>query len=205
VVDAPPLAGPGVWGTCPTCGDATPPGARTCPTCGKERPAGTPAVPTEPKLIRRLKLHRGLRVFLVVAVVVGLIGAMGLALEQGPPAAPDPLTNTWVYTVAPGNYSVFSGNITGGDYISGNFTIVNPPGAVVHFVVYNASGYARFQAGEPAIPQQQPVNASSGLIIFSPIVTDTYFFVWEDQYPPPSHVALTLYAKTQYLSNVNVQ
>jgi hypothetical protein len=192
---------PGVWGTCATCGDATPPGAPACPTCGKERPT----VPTDPKVVRRLKILRSLRLLLVVGVVVGLIGAMALALQQGPPVAADPLTHTWVYQLAPGNYSVFSGNITGGDYISGNFTIVNPPGAVVMFSVYNASGYARFAAGEPATPQQAPLNASSGLIIFSPIVTDTYFFVWEDTYPATSHVALTLYAQTQYLSNVDVQ
>jgi hypothetical protein len=196
---------PGVWGTCPTCGDATPPGSLKCPTCGKERAPGTPAVPTDRKVIRRLKIHRSLRMLVIIGLVIGLIVTLSLAVDQGPPVAADPLTGTWVYHLTPGNYSVFSGNITGGDYIDGNFTIVTPPGAFVLMEVFNSSGYGDFLSGRPATPVQAPINETSGLILFSPIVTDSYFFVWVDQYPVASHISMTLYAQTQYMSNVDVE
>jgi hypothetical protein len=142
---------------------------------------------------------------LILGLVIGLTVTLSLAVQEGPPVAADPLTGTWVYDLTPGNYSVFAGNITGGDYITGNFTIVTPPGAVVYFVVYNSSSYGQFRAGEPATPAQAPINETSGLILFSPIVTDDYFFVWIDQYPISSHITMTLYAETQYMSNVDVE
>jgi hypothetical protein len=196
---------PATWSTCATCGDALPPGARACPTCGKETSGQATAEGLTPKTRRRLKIHRGLRIFLVVGVAVALIGVMALAVYQGPPVAADPLTNTWVYNITAGNYSVFSGSVTGGDYIAGNFTVVTPPGANVLFEVFNNSSYRQFAAGLPAVPQAPSSNATEGVIDFAAVVTDTYYFVWVDAYAAPSHIDITVYASTEYMSNVLVQ
>ncbi len=191
---------PGGWGTCPTCGDATPPGVVSCPSCGKSF-AQLPARGVRWKL-RRLKLHKGLRMLLVVGVSLGLIATMAYALYTGPPVAADPLTHIWGLHVGPGNYTYFSGAVTGGDYIVGNFTVVNPPGAVLTEEVFNSTEFLLFHDGAPATPAAIPVTSTSALVDFSAIVTDTYYFVWLNQYPASSHLEVTLYVSTQYMSNV---
>jgi predicted nucleic acid-binding Zn ribbon protein len=197
-------AAPTPWATCATCGDAIPPAAANCPTCGQVAPDPKAVAAPSKKRVRRLQLHKGLRVSLVVVIAFGLAGVMALAIYQGPPVAADPLTGTWTYTMAPHNYSEFSGAVTGGDYISGNYTVVTPPGAVIVFEVFNSSSFAQFARGQPATPAQAPLNATSGLVDFVALVTDTYYFVWYDPYPPSSHIDLTLYASTEYMSNVDV-
>jgi hypothetical protein len=197
--------GTATWGTCATCGDAIPPGTTKCPACGKEFPLQTRATTTQPKFLRRLRIHKTLRMTIVIGVALGLTGVMALALYQGPPVAADPLTGVWAYSIAPGNYSVLSGAVTGGDYVTGNFSVADPPGATVFFEVFNASSYVRFHDGLPASPAQPGHNETSGIIDFSALYTDTYYFVWIDGYAPSSHIAVMLHATTQYMSNVVVE
>jgi hypothetical protein len=137
-------------------------------------------------------------------VAVALSGVMALALYQGPPVALDPLTGHWSYRIAAGHSAAFSGAVTGGDYVTGNFTVIDPPGALVLFGVYNASSYWRLAHGLPATPAQGPGNSNHGLIDFSALYTDTYCFVWTNPYPASSGIAITVYAKTSYMSNVVV-
>ena len=200
---APPV--PGAWGTCSTCGDAMPPGARQCPTCGKEYAVAPDRAAPTPRVRRRLRLHRGFRVALVAGLAVALAGVMALAAYEGPPIAADPLTGHWSYRIDPGNHSVLSGAVTGGDYVTGNFSVVDPPGATLLLEVFNASEYGRFAQGLPATPAQAPSNASAALIDFAAVVTDTYYFVWVNEYPPGSQIVVTVYAATEYMSNVVVE
>jgi hypothetical protein len=194
------------WGTCPTCGDAMPPGVKACPTCGKEISAAPPKEGAPLKSFRRrLKMHRTLRIVLVSAVAVGLAGVMVLAIFQGPPVAADPLTGTWVFTIQPGSYQEFFGAITGGDYIAGNFTVMNPPGALVTFLVFNSTDFPVFNAGRPTGTAYANAPVSSGIVDFSPVVTDSYYFVWQNNYPLASHIVLKVYVSTEYMSNVVVE
>ena len=173
-------ADPGRWGTCTTCGDATPPGALRCPTCGKVQPAESGATVPGPKVRRRLRIHRSFRVIVVAGIAIALAGVMALAAYQGPPVAADPLTGHWLYRIDPGNTSVLSGAVTGGDYVTGNYSVLDPPGARLVLQVFNSTEYGRFARGLPATPAQVPANASSALIDFSAVVTDTYYFVWSN-------------------------
>lgn len=197
---------PAPWSTCSTCGDATPPGATQCPTCGKEVPLPAERAAPGPGRRRRFRIHRALRITLVVCVAVGLIGVMGWAIYTGPPVAADPLTSAWTLPIGPGNFSFFSGAVTGGDYITGNFTVMSPPGALVVFEVFNTSAFLDFAHGAAgASPQDVPVNETSGLIDFAAEYSSTYYFVWINPYAPSSSIGIDVYANTQYMSSVVVE
>ena len=81
--------------------------------------ADTPAIQARP----------GARVFAVVVVILGLAWATLSGALTGPPTYADPLTTSGWQNVGPGNFSVLSGAISGEDYIQGNYTVENPPGA----------------------------------------------------------------------------
>ncbi len=192
------------WGTCTFCGDAVPPGADKCPTCSA--PVAGPGKPLSgAKKARRLRLHRGLRVFLVAIVAVVLLGSLAYALYTGPPVAAAPLSGTWTFHLSPGRSAVIAGAVTGGDYITGNFSVLDPPGAVLAFEVFNQTEYLDFARGLPAVPAQAPQNSSGGLVDFAALVTDTYDFVWTNGYPSGSGINTTLYLTTAYESNVVVE
>jgi hypothetical protein len=182
-----------------------PPGARVCPTCGKgyaSPPAGS--TPTAQGR-RRLQLHRGVRIAVIVGIALGLSGVMALALYQGPPIAADPLTGKWVLTIAPGGFASFNGAVTGGDFITGNFSVFDPPGAVVVVAVFNASEFGRFHSGLPASPAQSTYNESTGILDFAALYTDTYYFVFENHYSAASQIGLKVFVSTMYQSNVVVE
>ncbi len=197
---------PTPWSTCATCGDATPPGASACPTCGQAVPPVAERAAPGPRARKRFRIHRALRITLIAGVAVGLIGVMGWAIYTGPPVAADPLTSSWSLPIGPGNFSYFSGEVNGGDYITGNFTVVSPPGALVDFEVFNGSSFAAFAHGTAgADPQDAPVRATSGLVDFAAEYTTTYYFVWINPYAPASHIDIVVYANTQYMSSVVVE
>ncbi|HEV2316052.1 MAG TPA: hypothetical protein VGV89_00550 [Thermoplasmata archaeon] len=182
-----------------------PPGGRVCPTCGKIYTTAPADTPPTAKGQRKLRLLGGIRALVIVGVAIGLSGVMALAFFQGPPIAADPLTGTWVLNLSPGGYQSFDGAVTGGDFITGNFTVVTPPGAVVLLQVFNATEFGQFQQGRTAQPVQSTANQTSSLLDFSALVTDTYYFVFEDQYSAASHIGVTVYVSTQYESNVVVE
>ncbi|MCI4335055.1 MAG: hypothetical protein L3K04_05470 [Thermoplasmata archaeon] len=197
---------PGVWGTCATCGDATPPGAAQCPTCGKADPTRSLQGPTpSPRLRRRLLLHKLLRVAIVVGIAGGLTVVMVQAALTGPPQVADPLSGDWSYSVAPGRYAVLSGQIVGEDYVIGNYSAVQPPGALTVFSVFNSSEFTLFAAHHSAQPVQPAINSSGARIVFNAPYTDTFYFVWQNPYPPATGITEALYAHTEYQSNVAVQ
>ena len=192
------------WGTCPTCGDAVPANALRCPTCGKEQPLtrgerGEIAKRTR----RRIVLHRWVRVLLVAVVVGGVAAAIVPSVLSGPTSYADPLTGTFGLTLRPSGFAYISGAITGEDYISGNFTVVAPPGALVTLTVLNASAFTAFEHGVPVRPTAPPTqNVSSARIVFDAPYTDTFFFVFSNPYPAPSGIQEEVYAATTYESNV---
>jgi hypothetical protein len=196
---------PGAWGTCATCGDATPPGATVCPTCGKADPNRTQGPPGGARqLRRRLALHKWLRILLVVGVAGGLTVVMVQAAFTGPPQVADPLTGTWSYSIGPGDYAVLSGQIVGEDYVIGNYTVVSPPGALAIFSVFNSSEFTVFAEHGAIAPQQPSLNASASRIVFNAGYSDTYYFVWQNPYAPSTGIHERLYASTEYQSNVAV-
>jgi hypothetical protein len=195
---------PGTWGACRFCGVATPVGATTCPICGADHPLSAEEVRTAvPSVRRRLKLTGLLRTLIVVAAVGGLAYAIVSAELTGPPVLTgDPLTTQGTYVIGPGNFTLISGEITGGDYVVGNFTSIHPVGTSVALFVYNTSGWDAFANHSAATPTWSLPSTYDGRLVYSAPVTDTYYFVFENPYPDSSHLTITVYITTQYESNV---
>jgi len=193
------------WGTCTFCGDAVPPDAKMCPTCGKDpgSSADRSAAARSRPVLRRLFLLRWLRVLVVVAIVAAIGWAIISAELSGPTTYPDPLSAVRTLTVAPGGWGVFAGNITGEDYVTGNFTVVTPPGADVMVWIYNSTEFAAFFAHESAQTAAPPyTNVTSARIVFAAPYTDEFFFVFENPYPASSGLTERIYVATTYETNV---
>ncbi len=194
----------GVWGACATCGAATAPNAVRCPLCGAEGPIAASEIGrVSPKVRRRLRATRLVRALAVVGVVVALAFALIPAALSGPPNVADPMNTAGAVTVGPGNSTaVVSGEITGGDYVLGNYSSVSPYGASVVVSVYNASGWQALLTHRASAPVWSLPAQPSGRIIFSATVSDTYTFVLSNPYPASAGVSVTVYVATEYQSNV---
>jgi hypothetical protein len=193
------------WGSCTFCGDATPLEAKICPTCGKEQgtPAQRAAEARSRPARRRAALLRWLRTLVVVGIVVAIGWAIISAEISGPTTYSDPLTGTWTFTVPAGGWHILAGNITGEDYIEGNFSVEYPVAAQVLVSIYNSTEFAAFYSHEPAQAAAIPYsNVSSARIVFAAPYTDEYFFVFQNPYAPSSNLTETIYATTTYETNV---
>jgi hypothetical protein len=194
------------WGTCVYCGDAYPPGAPKCPTCGHEGAvaAGTAAaLPTKTR--RHLRFVQGFRLSLIVGAVVLLAYLMVSAAFTPPASVNDPLTTQGYRVVGPGNYTELTGDVTGDDYVVGNYSVSAPVGAAVTFLVLNDTEFGVFTQGGNATPLDRVVGQSAGSIVFSAPYTDTFHFVWENPFPRTSGLVLTIYIATNYESNALVE
>ena len=194
------------WGSCSFCGDAVPPDAKICPTCGKVW-AGTSAehaaeLRSRPAH-RRAVLLRWLRILVVVAIVGGIGWAIISAEISGPTTFSDPLTGAWTFTIPPQGWNILAGNITGEDYVTGNFTVESPVAADIVVMIYNSTEFAAFYQHEQAQPAAAPYkNVSSAYIVFAAPYTDTFYFVFENPYPTSSNLTEKLYVTTTYQTNV---
>jgi hypothetical protein len=202
VTDATPA--PGTWGACSFCGGAVPPQAKQCPICGADRPVRADELASAPKRVRRrIQLSGTLRSIIVVGAVIGLTYALVGSVLQGPPVVADPLTTAASYVLGPGNYTAISGNITGGDYIQGNYSAMTPPGMDIAITVYNQSEWSWFQNGT-GNPGNQWNNTPSwsGPIVFAAEYTDMYYIVFSNPLPASSGITIEIYVATEYESNV---
>lgn len=197
------VAPEGVWGSCPSCAGAVPPGATVCPECAADGAVPAGKLPAAPASTRhRFLAMRVLRVIALVAGVSVIAWAMITPALSGPPNVSDPLTTHGMYAIAPGGSTVLSGNITGGDYVVGNFTTVNPSGTSLSVAVYNSTEWAAWQDGEEASAAWDLSPTDSGRIVFSPLYTDMFYFVFTNPYPTSSGINITAYIVTEYESNV---
>lgn len=197
------MGSPSEWGTCAYCGEAFPPTAKSCPTCGDRENIQHSAVASLPK--RRFARFRLVQVVRVLAIV-GVIGGLAWATLAGGFSAPtvaDPLTTSGWHDVGPGNFSFVWGPITGEDYIVGNYTVVNPPGAPLTFEVFNSSGFTAFSAHAAAQPLYTQ-SGSSGRIIFAAPYTDTFYLVFQNGFAATTGIDLHVFVVTNYESNVVV-
>lgn len=154
-------------------------------------------------LRRRIALLRWLRVLVVVGIVSAIGWAIVSAELSGPTSFPDPLTGTWTLTVAAGHWSLLAGNITGEDYVTGNFSVVSPVSGEVVVFIYNASEFAAFNAHDAASPVAPPyTNVSTSRIVFAAPYTDEFYFVFENPYPAASGLTEKIYVSTTYETNV---
>ena len=194
----------GDWGICRFCGVAVAPGAAVCGICGAAHPLSAAEAENPPPKVRRwLRLTGAFRTLIVVAVVVGLTYAILSSVLSGPPVlVGDPLTTAGTYTIAPGNYTVIFGAITGGDYVTGNYTTVDPAGVNIGLAVYNTSEWNEFVAGGTPSPLYSLTPTYATNLVYSPLVTDNYFFVFTNPYPVSSHLTIEVYIATLYNSNV---
>jgi hypothetical protein len=192
------------WGSCRFCGVAVRPGAEKCGICGADRPLSAAEAETAAPRVRRwLHLTRGLRAIVVITVVAGLAYAVLSAELSGPPdLVGDPLTTAGTYVIGPGNYTVISGDITGGDFVTGNFTAVAPAGVNIGLAVYNSSSWAEFSGGGTPKPLYTVAPTYNSQLVYSPFVTDTYYFVFMNPYAPSTHLTVGVYIATLYNSNV---
>jgi hypothetical protein len=190
------------WGSCAFCGEAFPPNSTACPTCGAGlavRPGATAALPRRKR--QWFGLVRSLRVLIVVVVILGLGWATLSAALTGPPSYTDPLTTAGWHDVGAGNYTYLSGAISGEDYIEGNYTVANPPGAPLTFEVFNSTSFAAFSthsAAQPILVQ----NSSSSRIVFAAPYTDTFYLVFVNSFAPATGIDLHVFVTTNYESNV---
>jgi len=194
---------PNAWGACRFCGGAVRPGAKACGICGAASPIPASELATAPPRVRRrLFLTHGLRTVIVIAAAVALSYALVSDALSGPPAVADPLTTAGAYTLGPGNFTALNGEITGGDYVVGNFTTVDPAGTEIAMAVYNSTEWPLFLSGGSAVASYAINPQPSGRIIFSPLYTDSFTFVFTNPYPASSHLSVRVYVTTQYESNV---
>jgi hypothetical protein len=193
------------WGSCAFCGDAVPPDAKICPTCGFEQ--GTPAQRAEAGRTRPARQRAALLRWLRILVVVGIVGAIGWAIISaeisGPTTFSDPLTGTWTLTVQPGGWGFIAGNITGEDYITGNFSVETPVAADVMVYIYNSTEFAAFYGHQSAQAVTPPyTNVTSARIVFAAPYTDMFYFVFENPYPSDTNLTEKIYVSTTYETNV---
>jgi hypothetical protein len=195
----------GRWESCSFCGDAVPPDAKICPTCGKEQ--GTPGQRAAEARSRggrrRALLLRWLRILVVVGIVVAIGYAIISAEISGPTTFADPLTGTWTLTVHAGGWGLIAGNITGEDYITGNFSVETPVAGEVVVAIYNSTEFAAFFAHESAQAAVPPYsNVSSARIVFAAPYTDEFYFVFENPYGATTNLTEKIYVSTTYETNV---
>jgi hypothetical protein len=191
------------WGSCSFCATAVAPGATVCGICGADKPVPAGELARAPTDVRRrVRLMQFLMGALVVTVAVGLAYTMIDAVVTGPPTAADPLTTTGTYRIAPGSVPILEGNVTGGDYILGNFTSVSPYDANVTLSVYNESAWDGLVQNGTGSPAWSSPSEGSGRIVFTAEYTDDYTFVLTNGYPSASHLTITVYVATEYESNV---
>lgn len=197
---------PAPWGTCTYCGDAVPPGGAKCPTCGNPRSIGVGgAGALAPKERRHLRFVQGVRLFIIVGVVVLLSYLMVTAAFTPPQGVSDPLTTSSSRVIAPGNWTALTGDVTGDDYVVGNYSVSSPLGAPVTFYVFNDSEFSVFESGRNATPLDEVIESSAAPIVFSAPYTDTFHFVWVNTYAPSTGLTVTLYEVTNYESNALVE
>ncbi|MEM0128939.1 MAG: hypothetical protein QXG65_02065 [Thermoplasmata archaeon] len=198
-----PAADPRAWGQCLFCGDAVPPGSATCPICGSDNPVRAREIPrAAPPVRRRLKALGGFRLALVVGAAALLAWAVITPVLQGPPVVADPLTQSGTYLIPAGNVTVLSGEVTGADYILGNFSVVSPFGLSVGMVVYNTTEYQHYREGIAAGNQSYLAPERDGRIDFVALYTDTFYFVFFNPYPPSTHFTESVFIETQYTPSV---
>lgn len=193
------------WSDCTFCGDAVPPTAKICPTCGQAQgtPAERAALGKTRPIRRRVTLLRWLRILVVVAIAGGIGYAIIAAEISGPTTFPDPLTGTWTLSVQPGGWGLIAGNITGEDYIVGNFSVETPVAADVVVLIFNSTEFAVFylhEAAQTAVPAY--TNVTSSRLVFAAPYTDEFFFVFENPYPATSNITEKVYVTTTYETNV---
>jgi len=192
-----------VWGSCRYCGTAVAPGAEVCGLCGADRPVPAAALPTAPVAVRRrISFFNVLRTVVMVGVAIALAWVLIDAVLTGPPAVTDPLTTSGTYTIGPGSVPILSGNVTGGDYVVGNFTSVQPFEANVTISAYNLSAWTDRVENGTGTPVWSTPSEGSGRIVFTAAYTDTYTFVVTNPYPASSHISVQVYVATEYESNV---
>jgi hypothetical protein len=203
-VAAPSLPSPDpTWGACRFCSVAVPPGAAKCSICGAPDPIRASDMATVSKSQRRrLRATGAFRTLIVVAVSLGLAYTMISLVIGGPPVVADPLTTDGVYTMGPGNFTIISGEITGGDFVIGNFSTTSPVGLNIELAVYNSTQMPQFINGLGPVPQYTLGPSPSGRIVFSAPYTDTYSFVFMNPYPASSHLTYLAQISTTYESNV---
>ena len=198
-----PSIDPRTWGSCQFCGVAVPAGALHCPICGADAPVAAGRLADAPRGVRRrVRWTAALRTFLVVGVAVALAYTLIQAAWSGPPNVADPLTTAGVYSIPVGESMVIAGDITGGDYVVGNFTTIDPGGLSLAVTVYNQTAWLDHSAGRPATSAWSVPAQPNGRIIFTAPYTDLYYFVFSNPYPTPSGLGVTAYVTTQYESNV---
>jgi hypothetical protein len=203
VAAAPPPPPESTWGACSFCSVAVPPGAMKCPICGAPNPIQASDLPSvSRRQRRRLRATGVFRSLIVVAVALGLAYTMISLVIGGPPVVADPLTTSGLYTLGPGNNTIISGEITGGDFVIGNFSTINPVGLTLELAVYNSTEMPQFVDGLGPVPLYTLGPTTSGRIVFSAPYTDEYSFVFTNPYPLSSHLTYVAQITTTYESNV---
>lgn len=191
------------WGTCRFCAVAVPYDAKICPICGTDHPIRPGEMGKETRRTRqRVRWINVMRVLIVTVGIVALTYTLANVVIQGQPVTPDPLTTSGVMHIAPGNFSLLSGEISGEDYLLGNFTVLTPPGAHLGMTVYNATEYEAFLHGIATPNQLNITPTDNGRIIFSAPYTANFYFVFTNPYPLSSGLTLVVYYSTQYNTNV---
>jgi hypothetical protein len=149
-----------------------------------------------------LRATGAFRTLIVVGAALALSISLISVVLSGPPNVTDPLSTSGSYTLGAGNSTTISGEITGGDFVIGNFTTVQPVGLDLEVSVYNSTQFPQYLNGLAPVPQWSSGSTPDGRIVFSAPYTDTFYFVFTNPYPTTSHLTVVAYITTQYESNV---
>ena len=193
-----------LWGSCVYCGDAVPPGSTKCPICGAEGPLSPSQEKVAPlRTRRRLGALRSFRVAIVVVAILGVAYLVISPVFSGPPVLPDPLTTSGSYTMTPSNTTILAGEITGEDFVLGNYTVLAPYGTEIGLTIYNTTEYEAYRDGIQTANQSWVAPASHARFNFPAPYTDTYYLVFYNPYSAASGLIVTAYIATTYTPNVN--
>lgn len=146
-----------------------------------------------------------LRNFRVLAIVVAIV-AVGYVLVgavlTGPPTYADPLTTRGAHVIPAGSVTYLSGNVTGEDYIVGNYSVVAPAGVSVGFRIFNTTEFVQYLHHQGDAAQWSITPQTSARIVWAAPYTDTFYLVWTSPFPVASGTNVTVFASTDYMSNI---
>ena len=121
---------------------------------------------------------------------------------SGPQTFPDPLTTSGTVAIGAGNFTSYGGNITGEDYIEGNYSVLLPFATQVTFGVYNQTEFGQLLNQTPTQSLDSVANLTAGRIVFAAPYTDMFYFVFQNPYPAFSDITIHVYVTMTYESNV---
>ncbi len=133
-------------------------------------------------------------------LIIGMLGLVTMVvvpeLTNTAMPAPDSLTFSQAFTIAPYNSTAVAGLVDGDDVVAGNFSVTTPHGGPVVFYII-LPGNGTWNERYPQAVYALPSPASASPVTFTAAYTDWYTFVWTN----PTNSTVSIYVSFSYLSS----